>query len=64
LPYNYFIFWQYILREKGAIRVLDNFSKAIYVLDNYVKSYENEEIVKENLVTLKNVLIAIKEYRS
>jgi hypothetical protein len=34
------------------------------VLDNYVKGYENEEIVKENLVTLKNVLIAIKEYRS
>jgi hypothetical protein len=34
------------------------------VLDNYVKGYENEEIVKENLATLKNVLVAIKEYRS
>jgi hypothetical protein len=33
------------------------------VLDNYVKGYENEEIVKKNLVALKNVLIAIKEYR-
>jgi hypothetical protein len=52
-----------ILKEKGATRVLDNFTKAIYVLDNYVKGYENEEIIKENLVTLKNVLIAIKEYR-
>jgi pSer/pThr/pTyr-binding forkhead associated (FHA) protein len=53
-----------ILKEKGATRVLDNFTKAIYVLDNYVKGYENEEIVKENLVTLKNVLNAIREYRS